>query len=150
MFVVGSEGLIGCCFFAVLLPVFSKIECTGKLCHNGYLENMGQVFDEFKNNRPLVIQTVIIFTMIAIYNIAGITITKYASSAQRSTVDASKSLLIWLVLIYLGKEKFIWGELLGFIFLVLGTLIYNEIIEVPIKIMRIPKKEEKETEGKSV
>ena len=50
----------------------------------------------------------------------------------------------------MGKEKFIWGELLGFILLVLGTLIYNEIIEIPIEKMKIPKKEKKEIEGKSI
>lgn len=32
----------------------------------------------------------------------------------------------------LGQEKFIWGQLGGFILLVAGTLIYNEIWIVPI------------------
>ena len=32
----------------------------------------------------------------------------------------------------MGKEKFIMGELFGFVLLVSGTLVYNEIIEIPI------------------
>lgn len=30
-----------------------------------------------------------------------------------------------------GWEKFIWLELIGFVFLVSGTLIFNEIVIVP-------------------
>ena len=93
---------------------------------------MSEVYNELKNNKLLLMQTLLNLLIIAVYNIAGIMITKHASSAQRSTVDTSKSLLIWIVLIFMGKEKFIWGELIGFILLVLGTLIYNEIIEIPI------------------
>lgn len=35
----------------------------------------------------------------------------------------------------LGKEKFLVGELFGFALLVLGTLVYNEIIEIPLTFM---------------
>ena len=35
----------------------------------------------------------------------------------------------------MGTEKFIWGELVGFALLVAGTLVYNEIVEVPISFM---------------
>lgn len=45
-------------------------------------------------------------------------------------------MIIWLIFLYTGEEKFLWLELGGFILLVLGTLIYNEIIEIPIEFMR--------------
>ena len=35
----------------------------------------------------------------------------------------------------MGKEKFLVGELFGFFLLVLGTLVYNEIIEIPLTFM---------------
>jgi hypothetical protein len=63
-------------------------------------------------------------------------ITKYASAAQRSTVDTCRTLVIWCVFLALGKEKFLVGELFGFGLLVLGTLVYNEIIEIPLTFMR--------------
>jgi len=59
-------------------------------------------------------------------------ITKHASAAQRSTVDTCRTLVIWLFFLSLGKEKFLVGELVGFFLLVLGTLVYNEIIEIPL------------------
>ena len=62
-------------------------------------------------------------------------ITKYASAAQRSTVDTSRTLVIWIVFIFMGTEHFIWGEFFGFVLLVLGTLVYNEIIVLPISFM---------------
>ena len=62
-------------------------------------------------------------------------ITKYASAAQRSTVDTCRTLIIWCVFLALGKEKFLVGEMFGFALLVLGTLIYNEIIEIPLTFM---------------
>jgi hypothetical protein len=62
-------------------------------------------------------------------------ITKYASAAQRSTVDTCRTLVIWCVFLALGKEKFLVGELFGFFLLVLGTLVYNEIIEIPLTFM---------------
>lgn len=35
----------------------------------------------------------------------------------------------------MGTEHFLVGELAGFVLLVLGTLVYNEIIEVPFAYM---------------
>jgi len=42
-----------------------------------------------------------------------------------------------------GKEDFIVGEMFAFVLLVAGTLIYNEIIIVPIDIFRRNTKREK-------
>lgn len=72
---------------------------------------------------------------IAGFNVTGVMITKYASAAQRSTVDTSRTLVIWIVFLIMGSEKFILGELFGFFLLVIGTLVYNEIIEIPIDFM---------------
>lgn len=63
-------------------------------------------------------------------------ITKMASASQRSTVDTCRTLVIWCIFLSLGKEKFHIGQLFGFIILVFGTLVYNEIIEVPIKFLK--------------
>jgi hypothetical protein len=69
------------------------------------------------------------------FNIAGVMITKYASAAQRTTVDTCRTLVIWLLFIAMGKEKFLAGELFGFALLLVGTLVYNEIITIPLTFM---------------
>lgn len=79
--------------------------------------------------------SIFIIVSIALFNATGVAITKYASAAQRSTIDTSRTLLIWMVSLGLGWENFLPWELLGFVFLVIGTLIYNEIVVVPIEAM---------------
>jgi hypothetical protein len=72
---------------------------------------------------------------IACFNACGVAITKYASAAQRSTVDTCRTLLIWVISLMMGTESFLFplslGQVAGFGLLVLGTLIYNEILILP-------------------
>ena len=68
---------------------------------------------------------------IAFFNVCGITTTKVASAAQRATIDTSRTLIIWIMSCLLGLETFHWEAIFGFIFLVFGTLTYNEIIVLP-------------------
>jgi hypothetical protein len=75
------------------------------------------------------------------FNVMGITITKYSSSAQRSTIDSSRTVFIWAASLMIGWEKFIGMQLVGFFFLVIGTLVYNEIYVPPFDIFRKNTKE---------
>lgn len=76
----------------------------------------------------------IIFS-IGSFNATGVAVTKYASAAQRSTVDTCRTLCIWIIFLALGKETFIWEQIIGFILLVAGTLVYNELIILPCKLL---------------
>jgi len=67
------------------------------------------------------------------YNVTGVMVTKYASAAQRSTLDVTRTLFVWVFFLLIGQESFLIGEFLGFVCLVMGTLTYNEIIEIPLK-----------------
>ena len=71
---------------------------------------------------------------ISCFNACGVAITKYASAAQRSTVDTCRTLLIWMISLAIGWEVFYWQELLGFFLLVFGTLVYNEIVILPCEL----------------
>ena len=80
-------------------------------------------------------QSIGIIVSIGCFNATGVAITKYASAAQRSTVDTCRTLIIWLVSLLIGWEKFYWQELIGFLLLVMGTLVYNEIFILPCEIL---------------
>ena len=70
---------------------------------------------------------------IAIFNVCGIMTTKYASAAQRSTIDTSRTVVIWMMSAFvLNLEEFYWQAIIGFCLLTFGTLLYNEIIVLPI------------------
>ena len=73
-----------------------------------------------------------IMVSIAFFNVCGVTTTKLASAAQRSTIDTSRTVLIWFMSCVLGLETFYWEPLIGFVFLVFGTLLYNEILVLPM------------------
>jgi len=44
----------------------------------------------------------------------------------------------------IGTENFLVGELIGYLFVILGTLLYSEIIEVPIECMNKNTKKNRE------
>jgi hypothetical protein len=71
-----------------------------------------------------------VFT-IAFFNVLGVSITKFASAAQRSTVDTCRTLFVWIFMMGMGRESFNPVQLLGFVILVSGTLVYNEIVIMP-------------------
>jgi len=75
----------------------------------------------------------IIFS-IGFFNACGVAVTKFASAAQRSTIDTCRTLCIWVISLILGWEDFYAAELIGFVMLVGGTLVYNEILIIPIHI----------------
>ena len=78
-------------------------------------------------NGMVIVLFILTMLSIAGFNVSGITTTKYASAAQRSTIDTSRTFLIWVMSLLLGLESFLPWEIPGFILLVMGTLIYNEI-----------------------
>ena len=82
--------------------------------------------------RPIIIvETVISICSIAAFNSFGIATTKYASAAQRSVVDTSRTIVIWVIsCLFMGSPWEPWS-IVGFIMLAGGALVYNEIIVIP-------------------
>jgi multidrug transporter EmrE-like cation transporter len=78
----------------------------------------------------ILVLSILICFSIASFNAFGVAVTKNASSAQRSTIDTSRTVLVWVVQLASGKEDFDWLQLIGFILLVCGTLVYNEIVVI--------------------
>jgi len=77
------------------------------------------------------------------YNISGMLVTSSLSAVHRTMLEASRTLVIWLVdlcVFYLIDPKIRFGEswnagswvqLLGFVFIVTGQSIYGEILKIP-------------------
>ena len=74
---------------------------------------------------------------IAFFNFSGLTISKNASATSRTIVDTLRTIVIWVFFLTMPfvpedtKETFKWLQLLGFSILILGSLIYNEILILP-------------------
>jgi len=135
--VVGLEGCWGVLYWVVLLPLFQLINCQSEaLCPYGKLSYTTMAFEQYWDNKVLIWLSVGICFSIAGFNGCGVAVTKYASAAQRSTIDTCRTLVVWVFFMSFPasspfKEYFDWIQLSGFVILVIGTLVYNEIIEVP-------------------
>ena len=147
--VVGTEGMWGTLYFLIALPIMQSVQCDFALCNYNYFENSSYAFYQMQQNPVLIVYTFGIMVSIAFFNFCGVTTTKLASAAQRSTVDSSRTVLIWIGSIALGFEDFHWEAIPGFLLLVFGTLLYNEIVVLPCGGFNKNTKEAKEArEGK--
>ena len=134
--VVGLEGMWGLTYYFALLPIMQMVQCGnqvdpktfGLLCNYGYLENSAFAFSQMGENGWIIFLIFLTIISIAAFNSFGIATTKYASAAQRSTIDTSRTLTTWILSVLLGLESFVALEIPGFILLAFGTLLYNEII----------------------
>lgn len=132
LLLIGLEGAWGCFYYAILLPIFQHVECDGALCgKDGKLEDTKAVFQTFADYPTVLICSCCYLLSISAFNTFGINITKFASSAQRATIDSCRTFLIWIVSLSIGWEVFYWQQLIAFLVLLTGTLIYNEIVIVP-------------------
>ena len=135
MLVVGVEGISGTLLFCVLLTIFQFIPCTSDICSNGKVEDSIGALQMLGESAPLVIFVIFNILFVGLMNGLGMVVTKYASAANRVTLQQTKNVLVWIFfLIYQGggHESFKWLQLVGFVILVCGVILYNEIIEVPI------------------
>jgi len=111
------------------------------------------------DNKAILIVYIFYIVSIALYNIVGINLTKLVSSTARAVVDTVRTVFIWLFFLIFTPvegthETFHWLQFVGFCFLVLGTLIYNEIVTIPYWELdyytrdNIAKREKEERESK--
>lgn len=119
--VVGMEGLCGI-FFGILL--LSGLNATG-------VESTPEAVYQMSHSVPLLLAVVGSIFSIAIFNFTGVTVTQKASAVSRSTIDVSRTILIWAVELALGWNRFNWLQLVGFILLAMGTLLYNRLLVLP-------------------
>ena len=150
---VGLEGMWGVLCYIVLLFIFYFIKCESwpKFLKDGVC--IGDNEDESKStlrfeNAIFALKQIYASTKlkcylslyvcsIAFFNFSGLTISKNASATSRTIVDTARTILVWGFFLTMPfvpddtKETFSWLQLLGFIILVIGGLIYNEILVVP-------------------
>ena len=161
---VGFEGLWGFIMYIILLIVFQNISCDNwtslfqkGICFKNdmnqtYIEDSIFALEQMGDNKPLLILYIFFVVSIAFYNLVGIRLTELVSSTHRVVVDEVRTVFIWLFFIIFTPvegthEEFHYLQLIGYIFIVLGTIIYNEILVIPfcnLDYNTIDKREERE------
>merc|ERR1719375_2284347 len=118
LLVVGMEGMFGIMFGMVLLTGLNAM----------HIENTSGAFYQISHCKPLLIAVVGSIFSIAFFNFSGVTVTQKASAVARSTIDVSRTIIIWAVELSMGWNTFNTLQLAGFFVLALGTMIYNRLI----------------------
>ncbi len=160
LFVVGMEGTWGALMYIVLLVPFYFINCTHwkkdfkKMCQPCAEIPIGEEGEEiddgitFRFEEPILalrqifhstkigLLQLLYIVSIATFNFGGVSVTKYASATSRTIINTLRTILIWIffltpVVPKKTHEKWSWIQLAGFILLIIGALIYNEIVELP-------------------
>ncbi|KAG1455843.1 hypothetical protein G6F56_006970 [Rhizopus delemar] len=123
---VGLEGTFGLVSVLAAMPV---LHVTLGKSHPSF--DMVQGYHDFFDH-PAVWKTgVAISLSIAFFNWFGLSITSAVSATARSTIDACRTLFIWMVSLYLGWETFSWIQVIGFAVMVTGTFYFNGVLQWP-------------------
>ncbi len=147
---VGWEGIWGASLYLIVLIIFQFIPCdatepisqfTKTVCSQddeGHwrLENTIFAFRQMGDNGLLLFFVILYVCSIAVFNFVGISVTKYASSPARAVIDTVRTIFVWLFFLLpivneCHRESFNFLQLGGFVILVFGTVIYNEVLVLP-------------------
>lgn len=90
-----------------------------------------QGYHDFFDNPNVWQSGIAISISIAFFNWFGLSITSAISATARSTIDACRTLFIWMVSLYLGWEHFSWIQVVGFVVMVTGTFYFNGVLKWP-------------------
>lgn len=135
--VVGMEGLWGLFFMIIALGCMTSVPGSD----NGSYESLPDSLRMIRGSGVLLFFLITFMFSIAIYNLCGITVGKKLSAVVRCLVDSCRTIVVWavnLILYYAGFEQYgtpwtdhTWLTVVGFLVLVLGTLLYNEVLPPP-------------------
>ena len=111
-----------------------------------YLERPDVYFQELGSNHILLGFCIFYVFTVMVFNITGLSITRYINALARAVCDVSRTVIIWIVGIVVTvtagetKENYKWEniaggaiaiQLFGFLLIIFGNLVYNRIIILP-------------------
>ena len=132
---VGWEGTFGFLTLSTLLIPFYFIpvgDFFGKDSNPRHvLEDVWDGLYQLAHNSNLAGAFSLTVISIAFFNFAGISVTKEMSATTRMVLDSVRTLVIWGVSLAVQWQEFHWLQLVGFIILVIGMCIYNDLLIVP-------------------
>ncbi|XP_055326910.1 solute carrier family 35 member F6 [Sitodiplosis mosellana] len=127
---VGYEGLFGFATLGALLVPFYYIKVGPPFSDNttGSLENVFDALYQIKNSWQILVSILGTVVSIAFFNYAGISVTKEISATTRMVLDSVRTLVIWVFSMVIGWQVFQPLTLCGFVFLLFGMCLYNNIL----------------------
>jgi len=129
--VVGMEGMFG----TIIMGLFVLPLCYYLPGDNlGSYENIVDAFVQVGQAPGLLGLIIAYIFSIAFFNFFGLSVSKTLSTIHRTLIDACRTIFVWIcsiILFYAGTSfgepwgKWSWLQLIGFLFLIVGTALYN-------------------------
>jgi drug/metabolite transporter (DMT)-like permease len=85
-------------------------------------------FKYIMHNHVLQLALLASVVSMALYNFFGVSVTKKLSSTTRLSIDACRTAVVWVISLAAGWEHFVGIQLLGFLILICGSALYNELL----------------------
>ena len=130
--IIYCEGLYGFIIILILCLIGNKVDCQSwmYLCSTGEsVINLNSILKEVFSSYSYVIEVVIYVFTSAGYNIFIHLCNKDLGPTHHIVADAFGSMVVMLVSLILSEGKItLWMQIVGHILIVMGTLVYNEII----------------------
>lgn len=141
--VVGWEGIFGITIMSLLCIIF--FFSPGDRAGNKF-ENINDAFLQIGNSWVIALALCGMICSIAFFNYSGVSVTKELSATTRMVLDSVRTLTIWIYGMLVGWETFKYLQVIGFVLLLSGTFIYNDLIIAPVlrRIGILPRKSEDE------
>lgn len=129
---VGYEGLFGMTILGLLLIPMYYIPAPGFSDNpRGVLEDALDGFYQMGHNPTLALAQIGSIFSIAFFNFFGLSVTKEFSATTRMVMDSVRTVVIWAVSIGVKWQDFSYLQVIGFIFLLSGTAVYNNLVSIP-------------------
>jgi len=119
---VGIEGISGTIYVSLGMLIMNYALGTGYW-------KVSQGWGQITGHETIWIASVGIIFSIAVFNFTGLSITRYFSATARTTVDTCRTMIIWIFSLALKWEHFLALEVLGFVLLIYGTCVFNQITQ---------------------
>lgn len=129
MALVAFEGLYGCVVSILGATIAYYLVGIKEAGRKGTWD-IGYGLQLLFSNKVLWTTSILIMVSISSFNFFGISLTNKMNATARSTIDTSRTLLIWTVSLMLGWEKFSLLQAIGFATMVYGTLVFNGVIDI--------------------
>ena len=133
---IAAEGVLGTLTMTVLLFITANLPCYSEaMCDKDIaFDSPAAAMIQLMSNGRLLFYSLLSVFSIMIFNLTGLYLTKYVSSIFRVIIDSIRTISVWFFAILFGFEKLKLGsfvmQMIGFGLLIMGNLIYNEIIVI--------------------
>ena len=133
---IGLEGIFGFSMLALLLIPMYFIpwhlpQSSSSWQEHVRFEDTIDAFKQWAYTPYVLVPSLGLVFSIAFFNFAGLTVTKTMNATTRMVLDTFRSIIIWVISLAVGWQKFEALQPVGYVILFVGIWIYYNLIIMP-------------------